>query len=277
MNPFSTPAPSLLPNPYDEAEMARIRERSAAIDPLHTHTILDVGKGTQNRLNTLSTHTLHQVGTGHHDTGNVLRTIVDLIHELAPTPTQMRDTPTFWERLLGRSTPKARLVLRFASLRPSLDSAIDSLLRHDHLLTRAALTMETTVSDAQAIPRALAHDIATLLAVEENLPKTHPAAEVVRERIQDLSLSFHIAKQSADTAQTIQNSLQSLAIQCRTLTTHTLPVWETAMAQALALPIGPTSATIPTQKPLSEIHDTTVALLEKSLTHSQTGPEYAPG
>lgn len=248
----------------DQAE--GIRTRMAELDIADSQTIIRFGSGAQAGLQEISARMLEDVRNKEvGPAGDSLRDMVTTIRGFSVSELDVRRDRTWWERLSGRATPFATFVARYDNVQKQIDMITDSLLKHEHALLKDIKALDMLYDRTLDFYRELALYIAAgeakiadldrnvipareagmvdMAASEKNI-----AAQAVRDlratrddldrRVHDLKLTRQVTMQSLPSIRLVQENDKSLVTKINSVLVNTVPLWETQLAQAVAVQRG---------------------------------------
>jgi uncharacterized protein YaaN involved in tellurite resistance len=194
--------------------------------------------------------------------GDALTDIVTTLRGFSISEKDGRSKATWWEKLLGRAAPIAKLMARFETVRGQIDSITDNLLRHENTLMKdikmldklyektlefyhelalyiAAGEAKLKELDEVTIPAKMAE----VEAADENdqvmkaqeLRDLRAARDDLERRVHDLKLTRQVTMQSLPSIRLVQENDKSLVGKINSTLVNTVPLWETQLAQALTI------------------------------------------
>lgn len=271
----------------DQAEI--IRARMDEINIEDSQSVLRFGAQAQAGLQDISAKMLEDVRSKDlGPAGDGLRDMVTTIRGFSVSELDVRRDRTWMERLTGRATPFATFLARQERVRAQIDTITDGLLKHEHALLKdiraldmlydrsldfyrdlalyiAAGEAKLAELDRDVIP---AREAATadMAASEKNI-----AAQAIRDlratrddldrRVHDLKLTRQVTMQSLPAIRLVQENGKNLVGKINSVLVNTVPLWETQLAQAIAVQRGREAATA-----IGEAHDLTNDLLKDNAT-----------
>ncbi|WP_435166818.1 toxic anion resistance protein [Falsirhodobacter sp. 1013] len=248
----------------EQAEV--IRARMAELDLNRTESIIRFGAGAQSGLQEISAKMLEDVRNKEvGPAGDSLRDMITTIRGFSVSELDVRREPTFWERVTRRATPFATFVARYDRVGSQIDSITDALLKHEHGLLKDIKALDMLYDRTLDFYRELAIYIAAgeakiaeldrdiipareaamtdLAASEKNI-----AAQAIRDlraarddldrRVHDLKLTRQVTMQSLPSIRLVQENDKSLVTKINSVLVNTVPLWETQLAQAVAVQRG---------------------------------------
>ncbi len=240
-----------------------IRQRMDEIDMSNTNSIISFGSAAQAELQTISQAMLQDVRNKDvGPAGDSLRDIVTTIRGFSVSELDVRRTPTFWERILGRAAPFAKFTAKFETVQGQIDKITDNLLSHEHTLLKDIksldLLYEKTLNFYDELGLYIAAgttklldlgttDIPALEAAVQAAPEEdqviraqelrdlRAARDDLERRVHDLKLTRQVTMQSLPSIRLVQENDKSLVTKINSTLVNTVPLWETQLAQAVTI------------------------------------------
>ncbi|WP_128253607.1 toxic anion resistance protein [Falsirhodobacter deserti] len=247
-------------------EAQEIRARMDGIDLGDTQSIVRFGAGAQAGLQEISARMLDDVRNKEvGPAGDSLRDMVTTIRGFSVSELDVRRERTWWDRLTGRTTPFATFLARYERVQHQIDSISDRLLKHEHTLLKDIKALDVLYDRTLDFYRELALFIAageaklaeldreTIPARESaltDLPESERmvGAQALRDlraarddldrRVHDLRLTRQVTMQSLPAIRLVQENDKSLVTKINSVLVNTVPLWETQLAQAVAIQRG---------------------------------------
>lgn len=245
----------------DEADA--IRKRMAEIDITSTGSIIGFGSRAQNDLQVISQSMLQDVRNKDlGPAGNSLREMVTTIRGFSVNEMDARRDQSWWERLLGRATPMAKLMARYEDVQGQIDRITNNLLGHETTLLKDIKSLdklyEKTLEfydelalyiaageaklkqlDDETIPAKqakvdAANENDSMIRAQE-LRDLRAARDDLERRVHDLKLTRQVTMQSLPSIRLVQENDKSLINKINSTLVNTVPLWETQLAQALTI------------------------------------------
>ena len=264
-SPLPEPAPEAqLPSMGDgAAPEGEIRRRMDELDMGDTGSIVGFGSAAQAELQAISQEML--TGVRNKDTGpagNSLRDIVTTIRGFSVEELGVGRQRTWWDKLLGRAAPLAKFRARFEEVQTQIDTITEELLDHEQVLLKdirsldilyektlgfydelalyiAAGEAKLAQLDGETIPakeaevQAAPEGEAVMKAQE--LRDVRAARDDLERRVHDLKLTRQVTMQSLPSIRLVQENDKSLVTKINSTLVNTVPLWETQLAQAVAM------------------------------------------
>ncbi|GFE65606.1 toxic anion resistance protein [Litoreibacter roseus] len=248
-----------------------IRKRMDEIDISDTNSIVAFGSNAQSKLQDVSQAMLSDVKNKDvGPAGSSLRDIVTTIRGFSVNEMDMRRERSWWEKLVGRAAPAAKLMARFEDVQEQIDRITDELLTHEHTLLKDIKSLDVLYGrtlefyrelglyisagqeklaelDTQTIPAKEA-DLAgqpedeQVMAAQE-LRDLRAARDDLERRVHDLLLTRQVTMQSLPSIRLVQENDKSLVMKINSTLVNTVPLWETQLAQALTIQRSAEAAT----------------------------------
>lgn len=247
------------PAPQAEA----IRQKMAEVDLASTQSIISFGSGAQAELQVISQSMLQDVKNKDvGPAGDSLRKIVTTIRGFSVDELDLRREASWWERLLGRAAPFAEFVAKYEDVQGQIDKITGELLTHEHTLLKdiksldilyektlafynelalyiAAGEAKLAETDSQTIPAkeaavAAAPEADKIIRAQE-LRDLRAARDDLERRVHDLRLTRQVTMQSLPSIRLVQENDKSLVTKINSTLVNTVPLWETQLAQAVAI------------------------------------------
>ena len=282
------PAPEVVPLAEAPPALgAEIRARMAQVDVEDTASIVGFGSKAQEGLQEISRSMLE--GVRNKDVGpagDSLRAMVAALRGFGTGELDVRRTRTLWEKLTGRLAPIARFQARFEQVQGQIDRIADDLLKHEHQLLKDIESLDTLYDRTLAFYDELALYIAAgeaklaeidrdLIPAREAEARAAPEAEGVlkaqalrdmraarddlERRVHDLRLTRQVTMQSLPSIRLLQENDKSLVTRIGSTLLNTVPLWETQLAQGVAIQRSADAAGA-----VREAHDLTNELLSRN-------------
>ncbi|MEM1273726.1 MAG: toxic anion resistance protein [Pseudomonadota bacterium] len=240
-----------------------IRRRMAEIDMTDTNSIVSFGSGAQEELQTISQAMLE--GVKNKDigpAGDSLRDIVGTIRGFSVDELNPNRKLSWWERLFGKAKPLHDFLAKHEDVKGQIDKITDDLLRHEHTLMKDIksldqlyektldfydelalyisageeklkelddVTIPAKVTEVEAAPE----DDQVIKAQE--LRDLRAARDDLERRVHDLKLTRQVTMQSLPSIRLVQENDKSLVTKINSTLVNTVPLWETQLAQAVAI------------------------------------------
>ncbi|MCR9067572.1 MAG: toxic anion resistance protein [Rhodobacteraceae bacterium] len=290
LNAVVLPEPSadLVPLPEaDKPTAKQITDRIAQIDMSDTNSIVTFGSSAQSELQQISQSMLQ--GVKNKDVGpagDSLREIVGTIRGFSVDELDPNRRRSWWERLFGRAAPIHDFIAKYEDVQGQIDKITDNLLGHEHTLMKdikaldklyektldfydelalyiAAGEEKLRVLDEEEIPAKAAEVDAAPEADQvmkaQELRDLRAARDDLERRVHDLKLTRQVTMQSLPSIRLVQENDKSLVTKINSTLVNTVPLWETQLAQALAIQRSTEAA-----KAVREASDLTNELLTKN-------------
>ncbi len=240
-----------------------IRRRMGELDIGDTGSIVSFGSAAQAELQAISQEML--AGVRNKDVGpagNSLRDIVTHIRGFSTEELGVGRERTWWDKLLGRAAPIAKFRAKFEEVQDQIDTITEELLDHEQVLLKDIKSLdilyEKTLDfyDELALYIAageakLAEVDATDIPAKEAEMQAAPEGEAVMKaqelrdlraarddlerRVHDLKLTRQVTMQSLPSIRLVQENDKSLVTKINSTLVNTVPLWETQLAQAVAM------------------------------------------
>lgn len=241
----------------------RIQALVDSIDIKNTTAIVSFGSSAQADLQALSQSMLE--GVKNKDVGpagDALTGMVTTLRGFTISENDGRTKRSWWERLLGRAAPMAKLMARFETVRGQIDKITDNLLQHETTLMRdikmldklyektltfyeelglyiKAAEMKIKELDDVTIPGLAAEaesaDESNQILKAQELRDMRAARDDLERRLHDLKLTRQVTMQSLPSIRLVQENDKALVGKIGSTLTNTVPLWETQLAQALTI------------------------------------------
>lgn len=290
LNAVVLPEPSADMVPLPEADKPtakQITDRIAQIDMSDTNSIVTFGSSAQSELQQISQSMLQ--GVKNKDVGpagDSLREIVGTIRGFSVDELDPNRRRSWWERLFGRAAPIHDFIAKYEDVQGQIDKITDNLLGHEHTLMKdikaldklyektldfydelalyiAAGEEKLRVLDEEEIPAKAAEVDAAPEADQvmkaQELRDLRAARDDLERRVHDLKLTRQVTMQSLPSIRLVQENDKSLVTKINSTLVNTVPLWETQLAQALAIQRSTEAA-----KAVREASDLTNELLTKN-------------
>jgi len=285
------PAADLVPLPDADAPTAeQITARVAEIDMSDTNSIVTFGSNAQAELQQISQAMLQ--GVKNKDVGpagDSLREIVGTIRGFSVDELDPNRKRSWWERLFGRAKPMHDFIAKYEDVQGQIDKITDNLLAHEHTLMKDIKSLdklyEKTLEfydelalyiaageeklrqlDEEEIPaKAAAVDAAPendQVIMAQELRDLRAARDDLERRVHDLKLTRQVTMQSLPSIRLVQENDKSLVTKINSTLVNTVPLWETQLAQALAIQRSTEAA-----KAVRDATDLTNELLEQNASN----------
>ena len=266
LNAIVLPEPSTALVPLAEAEAPTaedIRRRMSEIDMTDTNSIVTFGSGAQEELQTISQAMLD--GVKNKDVGpagDSLREIVGTIRGFSVDELNPNRKQSFWERLFGKAKPLHDFLAKHEDVKGQIDKITDDLLRHEHVLMKDIKALDQLYEKTLDFYDELAlyisageeklkeldeKDIPAKVAEVEAAPENdqvikaqelrdlRAARDDLERRVHDLKLTRQVTMQSLPSIRLVQENDKSLVTKINSTLVNTVPLWETQLAQAVAI------------------------------------------
>ena len=242
---------------------AEIRTRMDEIDLANTQSIIAFGSAAQGELQQISQAMLADVKNKDvGPAGDSLRRIVSTIRGFSVEELDVRRKRSWWEKLTGRAAPFAKFVARFEDVQGQIDKVTSELLTHEHALLKDIKSLdklyEKTLTFYEELGLYIAAgeaklgelDSATIPAKEaeiaalpeddrmvgaQELRDLRAARDDLERRVHDLKLTRQVTMQSLPSIRLVQENDKSLVTKINSTLVNTVPLWETQLAQAVAI------------------------------------------
>src|SRR6056297_41995 len=293
LNAVALPEPSadLVPLPQADAPTAEeISRRMAEINMSDTNSIVTFGSNAQAELQQISQAMLQ--GVKNKDVGpagDSLREIVGTIRGFSVDEIDPNRKQSWWERLFGRAKPLHDFIAKFDEVQDQIDKITDNLLHHEHTLMKDIKSLdklyektldfydelalyiaageeklreldEETIPAKEAEVQAAPEDGQGIKAQE--LRDLRAARDDLERRVHDLRLTRQVTMQSLPSIRLVQENDKSLVTKINSTLVNTVPLWETQLAQALAIQRSTEAA-----KAVRDATDLTNELLEQNASN----------
>ncbi len=233
------------------------------IDLRDTNSIISFGTKAQGNLQKVSQQMLE--GTKNKDTGPAgesIRNMVTTMKGFSISSDDLRDKPTFIEKLMGKVAPIMRFKEKFANVQDQINQIAANLENHtttlmvdvknlDNLYTQTldfyrnldlyidAGEARLGIARGEEIPAALAAVEAAAeddkMVLANNARDLQAATDDLERRVHDLKLTRQVTMQSLPSIRLIQENDKSLINKIQSTLVNTVPLWETQLAQGLAI------------------------------------------
>ncbi|WP_039017722.1 toxic anion resistance protein [Halocynthiibacter namhaensis] len=261
---LAEPSTALVPLAEADAPVAaEISKRMAEIDMSDTGSIVSFGSSAQEELQVISQAMLNDVRNKDvGPAGDSLRGIVSTIRGFSITELDVRRKRSWWEKLMGKTAPFAKFMARFETVQGQIDKITDNLLDHEHKLLKDIKSLDQLydktlafydelalyisageeklrVLDDDVIPaKAASVDAAPedqQVMVAQELRDLRAARDDLERRVHDLKLTRQVTMQSLPSIRLVQENDKSLVTKINSTLVNTVPLWETQLAQAVAI------------------------------------------
>ena len=261
---LAEPSTALVPLAEADAPVAAaISKRMAEIDMSDTGSIVSFGSSAQEELQVISQAMLNDVRNKDvGPAGDSLRGIVSTIRGFSITELDVRRKRSWWEKLMGKTAPFAKFLARFETVQGQIDKITDNLLDHEHKLLKDIKSLDQLydktlafydelalyisageeklrVLDEDVIPaKAASVDAAPedqQVMVAQELRDLRAARDDLERRVHDLKLTRQVTMQSLPSIRLVQENDKSLVTKINSTLVNTVPLWETQLAQAVAI------------------------------------------
>ena len=258
------PAPAeQLPAMTPDGPPEEIRRRMDELDLSDTGSIVSFGSAAQSELQAISQEML--AGVRNKDVGpagNSLRDIVATIRGFSVSEFEFGRQRSWWEKLLGRAEPVAKFQARFEEVQGQIDRITENLLDHEQVLLKDIKSLDLLYEKTLGFYDELALYIAageaklkeldtTAIPAKESEVQDAPEGEAVMKaqelrdlraarddlerRVHDLKLTRQVTMQSLPSIRLVQENDKSLVTKINSTLVNTVPLWETQLAQAVAI------------------------------------------
>lgn len=261
---LAEPSTALVPLAEADAPVAaEISKRMNEIDMGDTGSIVSFGSSAQEELQVISQAMLNDVRNKDvGPAGDNLRGIVSTIRGFSITELDVRRKRSWWEKLTGKAAPFAKFLARFETVQGQIDKITDNLLDHEHKLLKDIKSLDQLydktlafydelalyisageeklrVLDEEIIP-AKAADVDAApedqqVMVAQELRDLRAARDDLERRVHDLKLTRQVTMQSLPSIRLVQENDKSLVTKINSTLVNTVPLWETQLAQAVAI------------------------------------------
>ncbi len=240
-----------------------IRRRMDELDIGDTGSIVGFGSGAQAELQAISQEML--AGVRNKDAGpagDSLRDIVTTIRGFSTAELGAGRERTWWDKLLGRAAPIAKFRARFEEVQDQIDTITEELLDHEQVLLKDIKSLDilygktldfydelalyiaageaklaeidgTDIPAKEADVEAAPEGEAVMKAQE--LRDLRAARDDLERRVHDLKLTRQVTMQSLPSIRLVQENDKSLVTKINSTLVNTVPLWETQLAQAVAM------------------------------------------
>lgn len=261
---LAEPSNALVPMAEADAPVAaEITKRMDEIDMGDTGSIVSFGSSAQEELQVISQAMLSDVRNKDvGPAGDSLRDIVSTIRGFSITELDTRRKRSWWEKLTGAASPFAKFYARFETVQGQIDNITDNLLDHEHKLLKDIKSLDQLyektlafydelalyISAGEEKLRVLDEDVipakaAAVDAAPENqqvmeaqeLRDLRAARDDLERRVHDLKLTRQVTMQSLPSIRLVQENDKSLVTKINSTLVNTVPLWETQLAQAVAI------------------------------------------
>lgn len=259
----TTHLPTLVEMPEGDERDAKVAQIMATIDMENTTALVSFGSNAQSDLQALSQSMLD--GVRNKDVGpagDALTSMVTTLRGFDVSADDGRSKRTWWEKLLGRAAPMAKLMARFETVRGQIDKITDNLLSHETTLMRDIKMLDKlyektldfykelglyilaaerkleeldTVTIPQLAKDAEAADESDQILKAQKLRDMRAARDDLERRLHDLKLTRQVTMQSLPSIRLVQENDKSLVGKIGSTLNNTVPLWETQLAQALTI------------------------------------------
>ena len=258
------PAPAeQLPAMTPDGPPEEIRRRMDELDLSDTGSIVSFGSAAQSELQAISQEML--AGVRNKDVGpagNSLRDIVATIRGFSVSEFEFGRQRSWWEKLLGRAEPVAKFQARFEEVQGQIDRITENLLDHEQVLLKDIksldLLYEKTLGFYDELALYIAAGEAKLKELDtiaipakefevqdapegeavmkaQELRDLRAARDDLERRVHDLKLTRQVTMQSLPSIRLVQENDKSLVTKINSTLVNTVPLWETQLAQAVAI------------------------------------------
>ena len=261
--PLPEPAAPLPAAGGGAAPDADVRRRMDELDMGDTGSIVSFGSAAQAELQAISQEMLQ--GVRNKDAGPAgesLRDIVSTIRGFSVEELGVGRRRTWWDRLLGRAAPIAKFRARFEEVQTQIDAITEELLDHEQVLLKDIKSLDVLYEKTLGFYDELALYIAageaklaeldgTVIPAKEAEVGAAPEGEAVMKaqelrdvraarddlerRVHDLRLTRQVTMQSLPSIRLVQENDKSLVTKINSTLVNTVPLWETQLAQAVAM------------------------------------------
>ncbi|MGB0968923.1 MAG: toxic anion resistance protein [Halocynthiibacter sp.] len=261
---LAEPSTALVPLAEADAPVAaEISKRMNEIDMGDTGSIVSFGSSAQEELQVISQAMLNDVRNKDvGPAGDNLRGIVSTIRGFSITELDVRRKRSWWEKLTGKAAPFAKFLARFETVQGQIDKITDNLLDHEHKLLKDIKSLDQLydktlafydelalyISAGEEKLRVLDEDIIPAKAadvdaapedqqvmVAQELRDLRAARDDLERRVHDLKLTRQVTMQSLPSIRLVQENDKSLVTKINSTLVNTVPLWETQLAQAVAI------------------------------------------
>jgi uncharacterized protein YaaN involved in tellurite resistance len=277
----------------DADTRAAIEARMAELDLSSTQSIVTFGSRAQGELTAISNEMLD--GVRAKDTGPAGAALTSMVTSIRGFDVSELDPGrkrSWWERLMGSTTPVAKFIAQFEEVRAQIDRISDDLLGHETALLKdiafldrlyektlafydelalyiAAGESKLRQLDAELIPEKQAAVEAApegegVMAAQE-LRDLRAARDDLERRVHDMKLTRQVTMQSLPSIRLVQENDKSLVGKIKSTLVNTIPLWETQLAQAVTIARGRDAA-----KAVKGATDLTNELLTKNAENLQS-------
>ena len=194
--------------------------------------------------------------------GDSLREIVGTIRGFSVDELNPNRKQSFWERLFGKAKPLHDFLAKHENVKGQIDKITDDLLRHEHVLMKDIKALDQLYEKTLDFYDELAlyisageeklkeldeKDIPAKAAEVEAAPENEQvikaqelrdlraARDDLERRVHDLKLTRQVTMQSLPSIRLVQENDKSLVTKINSTLVNTVPLWETQLAQAVAI------------------------------------------
>lgn len=255
--------PALAPTGNLPAVSEEAKPLVEQIDLRDTSSIMMFGTEAQADLQKVSQNMLE--GVRNKDTGAAgesIRTMVTTLKGFSISQDDLRDKPTLMERLMGKVTPLMQFKEKYTSVRSQIETIAGHLENHKTTLMADIKDLDTLYAKTLDYYKALgfyieAGEARLNRARTEEIPAAESAMEAANEddkimaanevrdlrsaaddlerRIHDLKLTRQVTMQAIPSIRLIQENDKSLIQKISSTLVNTVPLWQTQLAQGLAI------------------------------------------
>ncbi len=281
-----------LPKEHDSNTILANNESSIAslvseIQMQDSESILHFGSKTQYKLTEISENMLD--GVKNKDLGSAGGALNEVVSVLRGFDIDSIKKPSFFEKILGKANPVAKILQRYESVRGQIDAITNRLEGHKTQL----LTDIISLDKLYEANLNYFHDLETYIAAgeiklknldEKELPelakKTEQSDQVLdaqtlsdlrasrdelERRVHDLRLTRQVALQALPSIRLVQENDKGLVNKINSTIVNTVPLWQNQLAQALTI-----SRASQAGKTLQAATDLTNELLESNAKNLNT-------
>ncbi|NOY72639.1 MAG: toxic anion resistance protein [Gammaproteobacteria bacterium] len=281
-----------LPKENDSNEILANDEPSVVslvseIQMQNSESIMYFGSKAQYKLTEISTSMLD--GVKNKDLGPAGGTLNEVVAVLRGFDIDSIKKPSFFERIMGKANPVAKILQRYESVRGQIDAITDRLEHHKTQLLSDIISLdklyEANLDYFHDLEVYIAAGDMKLKDLDENelpelvkqteqsdevldaqaLSDLRSARDELERRVHDLRLTRQVALQSLPSIRLVQENDKGLANKINSTIVNTVPLWQNQLAQALAI-----SRASEAGKTLKAATDLTNELLESNAKNLNT-------
>jgi uncharacterized protein YaaN involved in tellurite resistance len=246
--------------PAPEQDQQQITELVTQLDLRDTHSILFFGSKAQEQLTSVSDNMLEGVRSKDAGpAGTALSEMVKVLRDFNLEDLDPNKKQGFFARLFGKTTPLAKVVQEYETVRNEIDQISNALERHKtQLLTDITAldrlydanldyfhTLELYIAageeklrqaDAEELP-ALEREVAAGedMVQAQQLRDLRAARDDLERRVHDLKLTRQVTMQGLPSIRLVQENDKSLINKINSTLVNTVPLWRQQLAQAITI------------------------------------------